>query len=169
MKKLILELMFTVFLSVLGCMTAFAGEIAFISTHDEYLNAMKADKIKGIAIRSEFFNSAGPIVKSQIGYLVNINKNKLIPIFFYGYDINRAVFNKLINKNLIYGCDPIILAGYFGTFPLVSADFRGRDIEFCGAGANEFFDGYEARFREWIENYWMTQKEELKLHGYATI
>lgn len=149
-----------------------ASEISFISSEEEFIGVMQADSVKGIAIRSEFYNSSGPIVKSQISFLVNKNINKLIPIFFYGYDIDRTAIKTMLNKQVEFKCNPIIMAGFFGTIPLNSVDFRGHDVFFCAAGNIEIMkaqDAYEDWFREWIENDWIVKKEELKALGYAIL
>lgn len=148
---------------------AIAGEITFISSEEDLIEAVNLPKIKGIAIRSEFYNSAGLSLKIKIEYTVNTNINKLVPIFFYGYDIDRAAFNKLIYKKLAYDCDPIIIAGYFGTIPLNSQDFRGQDIKICIFGAIFELGSSEDWFREWIEYNWLVWKEEYRALGYATL
>ena len=168
MVKILFSLSFALLFTCLVSTRAYAGEVTFISSEVELTEAFNNRNIKGIAIRSEFYNSVGLTLKIKIAYIVDTNINKLVPIFFYGYDIDRVAFNKLIYKKLEYKCEPIIIAGYFGTIPLNSTDFRGSDIKICIFGAHHELGSYEDWFREWIEYNWLVWKEEYRALGYAT-
>jgi len=170
MKKLIFGLV----LSMLFVLPILAedpqNEVIFISNEMELIDAMKADRIKGIAIRSEFYNKTGPVVRAKIEMLIALNLNNLMPLFFYGYDIRADEVKRLFTEKEDYPCKPLIVVGFFGLFNPNDVHMeQGKHVQFCAYGEIYEPGSHEEWFRNSIEEIWREWKAELKRDGYATL
>lgn len=140
-------------------------EVTFVSSYEELTEAMRSEKPKGLAIRSEFYNGAGNAAKDRIGQLIIMNLNRLVPIFFYGYDINAKVVLALFGGEGNAACKPMVMTGIFWTVP-ISGELRGAHVEMCSASDENLSEEF---FREWINSYWLETKIALNEKGYATL
>jgi len=145
-------------------------EITFIASLNELNVALKNHAIKGIAVRSEFYNQSDSANKEKIDLLVSEHANRLVPIFTYGYDIDINILKKWFSGRGQFNCQPMVMAGMFLSIYIpngivdISVD---PAVEMCAP--SDIVDGSETWFREWILTEWLQIKKELKDAGYATL
>lgn len=160
-------------------------ELTFVISADELNVALKkGDALRGLAVRSEFYDAANAETKRKIDDLVTSIQNELRPIFVYGHGIKLEVFEKWfyskekqipIVKKRNFKCEPTA-AGVFSTVPIDEKLVEKR-VELAGGwtGANfvmcDDYDGAKSEkdFRDRIDGFWRETKQSLKEEGWATL
>ncbi|KKU05061.1 MAG: hypothetical protein UX07_C0022G0005 [Parcubacteria group bacterium GW2011_GWA2_45_30] len=150
-------------------------ELTFVASNEEVDIALnKSEALRGLAVRNEFYDAADQKTKEKMDNLVNSIKNNLQPIFIYGQSLRLEILESWFPQAKGYfRCQPT-MAGAFSTLPV------NEELQ------NSTEDGYlpgktflmcdpddtaksEQEFREYISAFWLTEKQDIREEGYATL
>lgn len=160
-------------------------ELTFVASSEELNIALKkGDGLRGLAVRSEFYDAGNVEMQRKIDDLVKSIQNELRPIFVYGPYVKLEIFEKWfyskekqkpIVKKENFKCKPTA-AGVFSTVP-IDEKLVEKIVELAGqwTGANfamcDDDETYKSEkdFRDRIDNFWRETKQSLKEEGWATL
>ncbi|MBI2023053.1 hypothetical protein HYT01_00620 [Candidatus Giovannonibacteria bacterium] len=128
--------------------------ITFVANVDELAKAEKEKgSLKGLALWSDFYDSANPDVKLRIEALMRevLNGNKLQIVFLYGYSLRKELVKKFLPQ---LDCEPTLFAGTLKTISF--SPFKEASVNYCDTHFPE------SEFRGWILDRWFEEKEKIK-------
>lgn len=151
--------------------------ITFVASGEELDQALsREESIRGLAVRSEFYDSSTYAVKKKMDELVERIANTLIPIFIYGAPERLEILEKWFPRmrGQLQCAKPA--AGIFPTITVADglAEMIADD-ESNLAGAHFFICIIdieaisEKEFREQINASWEIEQKSLKEEGYGTL
>lgn len=152
-------------------------ELTFVASSEELGIAFKkGEALKGLAVRSEFYDAGNVEMKRKIDDLVKSIQNELRPVFVYGPGMKLEILETWYAKTKgQFQCKPTA-AGVFSTVP-IDEKLVEKIVELTGGwtGANfamcDSYDGAESEkdFRDRIDGFWRETKRNLKEEGWATL
>ncbi|MDO8523519.1 MAG: hypothetical protein Q7S12_04570 [bacterium] len=154
-----------------------AYEMTFVASVEELEAALKqGEALRGLAVRSEFYEASNQATKKKIDNLVESIQNSLRPVFIYGPDTRLEILEVWYPTVKGYFKCKATMAAVFSTIP-IDEQLTAEVVEAAGGwtGANflicDPYDGVQSEkdFRDRIDAFWREERQSLKNEGWATL